>query len=167
MKSVLSLTPDTIAELAKSGVGIDLDEIPTLSAQKADAMTGFGLIGFGFVIEIMNLVFVRRPISFDKSFCVGVGFAAAMAATVIFYGFAWNSEARIYYERETKCSVVKDLLGKILKAEPEKRKNLLTAYLPLVEQYVEQLTGIKKGKNETDEAYFFGMAEKFRCGEVC
>jgi len=65
IKGISKLTPDIMAELSKTKIGYNPDQVKNISIQKADTMTGFILVIMAFSVQIITRVCVEGNI-----FCI-------------------------------------------------------------------------------------------------
>ena len=59
-KGILAITPDVMAKLSQTCVGYNPEQIKNIATQKADMLSGFGLILIAFLIQLLIQIFIRK-----------------------------------------------------------------------------------------------------------
>lgn len=139
-KGVLKLTPDIIAKYSQTYWDYNKLQLENIVSQKADFVCGVILIAFAFLIQIINLIFVRD--SLKVSLFSGIAIGTCSIFLILFIMFL-NVHLGKKYRIDSQKFLARERLVDCLR----NKKISNSEYQSLLGD-AERLCNIKKNSNE-------------------
>lgn len=156
LKGVARLSPDLIAKVAQTYLEFNVTQIQSLAAQKADFVTGAGLVLIACLIQASSLLFLREPFPIYENYWQAAGLAVITSAVVATVFFGVNRGMSKHYQEQAKFSLARTYFEAVLKQDP-----ILPQHLKTSEDVAASLFGIEKAPDESGPAFLNRLAKKF------
>ena len=156
LKGVARFSPDLIAKVSQTYLEFNVTQIQSLASQKADFVTGAGLVLLACFIQISALLLLRDPFPIFDGYWQAAGLAVSTAALlgVIFFGV--NRGMAKHYQEQAKVSLARTYFQTVLQQDP-----ILPQHVKTTEDVASSLFGIEKQPDESGKAFLSRLAKRF------
>ena len=156
IKGILKMTPDVIGEIGQTRLDYSLPVLENLASQRANTLTGFGLVLIAFFFQFFNTLFDFTSIQISSQCWV------SSLYVIIFTGLILSISCSINHsiERNTKIESGKAIIRRYIKSKftggdaPNWKM-----VLPYLDSYAKKLLNIERKSSESDKDYVTRLAQ--------
>lgn len=144
-KGIMKLTPDIMVRQAATIVNHNLDQLDSIAEQRADVESGLWLIGFAFLFQILNLIFVKdfyKPI--ESRWC-GVIVSFIPSILFVWLVFVCNGNLVEKYQYDAHLIIARKTANEYLKSNKLSKQNFKSILF-----HAKRLFNLIKNDEETD-----------------
>jgi hypothetical protein len=156
MKGVSRLSPDLIAKVSQTYLDFNILQIQNLASQKADFISGAGLVLIAFLIQTLAALFLREPFVIFENYWHAAGLAVSIGLLTIAAFFGVNRGMSNHYQEQAKIRLAKSYFQTVVKQDP-----ILPQHLKTTEEVALSLFGIGKEPDEGSREFLTRLAKRF------